>query len=368
MNCAPSLCAGGESTKAATMIDYLTARIRLFRQLPEHIHGGHFVRVDESGNVERSTARRKSVLGSHEATIQLRAPSLGEIEISGNPAKFVQGHNLWGSSDPAAVLWAALQRIEAVGALPCSLAEVGLLGPDALAVCTSVSRVDCTVMLLGDTYGDVVSSLRSMRVAGRLRDRGKSGLPHPWDRGDGVTFGSKPGKRFTHRSLTFYSKGQDVAVHPLPDAMMQDRELRDWAERCLRCEVRLGSNYLRKRGLDSLGAWTENTALDEWNSMMARMDMNGSDEKPEALEKLPPRLQAAYGAWQAGMDLQVMYARRTFYRYRSDILKALDVDIAIPRSTQPTAQIVPIKRVIELTPAGRPAFADRVEALLESAA
>lgn len=368
MNSAHWSCAGAGSMKAAGMIDYLTARIRLYRPLPEHIHGGHFVRVDERGEVEHSTARRKSVLGSHEATIQLRAPSLGEIEITGNPAKFVQGHNLWGSSDPTAVLWAALQRIEASGVLPCSLAHVGLDGPDALANCTFISRVDCTVMLLGDTYGDVLSSLRSLRVAGRLRDRGKSGLPHPWSRGHGVTFGSKPGKRFTHRSITFYSKGEDVLVHSLPDRMMADRELRDWTERCLRCEVRLGSNYLRKRGLDSLSAWHENIALDEWTAMMARMDMNGSDEKPEALEKLPPRLQMAYAAWREGMDLQTMHSRPTFYRYRSAILKALDVDIAIPRTTQPTAQVVPIKRVIELRPAGRPAFADRIEAMLESAA
>ena len=80
--------------------------------------------------------------------------------------------------------------------------------------------------------------------------------------------------------------------------------------------------------------------------MMARMDMNGSDEKLAALDDLPARLKAAYGAWVAGMDLQTIYSRPTFYRHRSALLEALDVDIAIPRPKQPTAQVVPIKRII----------------------
>lgn len=98
--------------------------------------------------------------------------------------------------------------------------------------------------------------------------------------------------------------------------------------------------------------------------MMERIDMNGSDEKPEALEQLPAHLQAAYGSWLAGMDLRSMFPRNTFYRKRSGILKALGVDIAIPRPADPTAQIIPFRRVIELRPAGRPAFADRIDQLL----
>jgi II/X family phage/plasmid replication protein len=323
--------------------------------------------LDEDGFLEVQTARRKRVVGSHEAVIQVRAPGIYELELSGNPAKFLQGHNLWGSSDPVALLWAVLQRMEASGVLGCSLASLGLLTPSLMAHCTSVSRVDCTVMLLAGTAGDVISSLRSLRLAGRLRDRGESGLPHPWDKGDGVTFGSKPGKSFRHRSITFYSKGQDVTVHPLPELMMTDAEVIDWANLCLRCEVRLGGNYLRKAGLRHLAEWTDETALAQWNVMMERMDMNGSDEQPAALADLPPRLKAAYGAWLAGMDLQSIYSRSVYYRHRADLLKAIGIDVAIPRPKEPTAQVVPIKRIIELRPAGRPPFADRIDRALSAA-
>ena len=367
MNSALWLSVGGSNIRGATMIDYITARISLYKPLPAPIHGGHFVRVDENGDIEVSTARRKRILGSHEASLQVRAPSLHELEISGNPAKFVQGHNLWGSSSPVMVLWAALKRLEAEGVLP-PLASIGLPRPDALEVYTTVSRIDATAMLLADTMGDVLTYLRSLRVSGRLRDRGKSGLPYAWARGDGVTFGAKPGKSFTHRSMVFYSKGQEIGMHPLPDVLSEDDELISWVNRCLRCEVRLGRLYLRKRGLHRLENWTAETAQEQWWMMMERMDMNGSDTKPANLDKLPPRIQMAYASWQAGMDLQAMHSKTTFYRYRSEILKALDVDIAIPKPTVPTADIVPIKRVIELRPAGRPAFADRIERMLNTAA
>ena len=106
---------------------------------------------------------------------------------------------------------------------------------------TTLSRVDCTVMLLAGSQTDVLTALRSLRVAGRLRDRGQSGLPHVWDKGDGVTFGAKPGKSARHRSITFYSKAQDAKIHRLPEAMADDAELNDWLDLCLRSEVRLGS-------------------------------------------------------------------------------------------------------------------------------
>jgi II/X family phage/plasmid replication protein len=352
------------------MIDYLTARIHLPRPLPAPINGGHFLRVTEGGEIERTTALRKRVLGSFEAALQIRAPGVHELEISGNPVKFMQGHNLWGTSCPTEALWAALVHLEASGALPVSLRALGLVGPSVLADATELSRVDCTAMLLADGWHDVLTVLRSLRVAGRLRDRGASGLPHPWpeSQGGGVTFGGRPGQTARHRQLTFYAKGKETTVHPLPSVIGDDAELMDWVARCLRCEVRLGTNYLRKRGLRALGLWTHETAAREWAEMMERIDMNGSEEKPEALAGLPPHLQIAYAAWQSGADLKSMSSLPTFYRKRAAILKATGVDIAIPRPKDPTAQIIPFKRVIELRPAGRPAFADRIDRMLLGAA
>lgn len=348
------------------MIDFISARIKLPRPLPVPVNGGLFVRVDEHGEIERTTALRKRIVGSHETALQIRAPGVHELEITGNPVKFVQGHNLWGSSCPVSALWAALVRLEALGALPVPLRALGLLGPSTLAETAEFSRIDCTAMLLADRWVDVEAVLRSLRVAGRLRDRGASGLPYPWpeSQGGGVTFGGRPGQSARHRQLVFYAKGKEVKVHPLPDCIGDDPQLNEWLARCLRCEVRLGTNYLRKRGLRAPAMWTEERAGMEWNEMMERMDMNSSEETPEALAQLPAHLQVAYAAWLGGADLKSMFPRNTFYRKRAGILKALAVDIAIPRASEPSAEIVPFRRIIELRPAGRPDFADRIDALL----
>lgn len=360
----------GLRSSCAMMIDFITARIALPRPLPAPINGGQFVRVDESGVIERTTALRKRIVSSHETALQIRAPGINELEITGNPVKFVQGHNLWGTSCPTEALWCALLQLEALGALPCSLRDLGLLGRDTLADCTQFSRIDCTAMLLADRWHDVETVIRSLRVAGRLRDRGASGLPYAWPekQGGGVTFGGRPGQSASHRQLVFYAKGKEAMVHPLPDCIGDDPELLEWVNRCLRCEVRLGTNYLRKSGLRAARQWADDQARKEWNSMMQRIDMNGSDERPEALSGLADHLRLAYGSWLAGENLKALLPARKYYRYRSAILKATGVDIAIPRPKEPSAEIIPFRRVIELRPAGRPAFADRIDALLANSA
>lgn len=369
MSCELSLNSGSMGA-AAMMIDFVTARIKLPRPLPAPINGGQFVRVDESGVIERTTALRKRILGSHETALQIRAPGIHELEITGNPVKFVQGHNLWGTSCPTDALWAALVQLEACGALPCSLRALGLLGRDTLADVTEFSRIDCTAMLFADRWHDVEVVLRALRVAGRLRDRGASGLPYAWPekQGGGVTFGGRPGQTASHRQLIFYAKGKEAMVHPLPDCIADDPDLVEWVNRCLRCEVRLGTNYLRKSGLRAARQWADDQARKEWDSMMQRIDMNGSDERPEAVTSLPSHLQVAYAAWVGGADLKAMFPRNTYYRKRSEILKAVGVDVAIPRPKEPSAEIIPFKRVIELRPAGRPAFADRIDRILSGAA
>jgi len=349
------------------MIDYLRGRIRLPVPLPCTVHDGHFMSVDALGGVQTVTAKRKRVVGSFEAVMMLRAPSTGEIEFEGNPAKFLQGHNLYGTDDPIALLWAALCRIEATpGALPCKLADIGLVSADGLSLYTELSRVDCTAMFLLDTPGDVDAFLRAAQVAGRLRDRGRSGLGKAYA-GGGVVFGDASGKSFTHRQIIWYSKGRELQKNSLPEPFMGRDDAMGWVKRTLRCEVRLGRNYLKKAGLRVLSDWSAEKTASEWRSMVDRMDWNEADVQPANLDGLSPTLRGVHAMWLTGADLSQVYPRRTFYRHRSAILKALSVDISIPCPKEPTAHVVPIKRRIELKLAGRPPWADEIDAELRKA-
>lgn len=336
------------------MIDWMTCRIPV--TLPRPIVGGHTVVLDLEGQVVRTTPHRLSVQGSFSSSLAVRAPSVGELEISGNLVKWLQGHNLYGSDDPVAVLWAVLERLERLGTvLPCSLVDMGLTGPVSLGQAI-VTRVDCTAMLLLDTPGDVLAWIRAAHATGRLAHRGRGVMKEGT-----LVYGDATGKAFARWQIVIYSKGQEIAEHRLPEFMMGDAEVLEWTNRCLRTEVRLGRLELEKLKLRTLSGWTGDTARTVWSEKMMKIDFNEGDPLSLQLENLPRELRAIFAAWSTGGDIRNMLSTRTFYRRRRQLLDLAGIDIAIPPPRIPTAQLVPIKRTLEARPAGRPGWADRVD-------
>lgn len=344
----------------SAMIDWMTVRIPV--ALPSAIDGGHTVILRRDGSIEKSIPHRLAVQGSFESSLAVRAPSTTELEISGNLVKWLQGHNLYGTSDPVALLWAVLERLETLpGVFPCSLAFMGLHGPHSLAQ-TILTRVDCTAMLMLPTPEDVLALIRAAHATGRLARRGR-GVMHEGT----LVYGDAAGKSFARWQIVLYSKGQEITAHKLPDFMMVDEEVIAWTNRCLRTEVRLGRLELEKQGLRRLIGWDGERAMAMWTEKMAMIDFNEGVGSAAILEELPRKLRVYYVAWSTGEDIRNMLPRRTFYRYRLQLLELARVDIAIPPPKIPTAQIIPFRRVLEAIPAGRPAWADRVDRQLRDA-
>ena len=229
------------------MIDYLQGKILLPKPLPGLICDGTLTKATNTGEVEWETATWCKVLGSFGAKVQIRAHCLTEIEFRGNPAKFLQGHNLFGTSDPVALFWAFMKRVEQIGGiLPCSLADMGISGPLTLAECTFLTRVDATATFLLESELHVLHAIKSYLVNARLRDRGESGMATPYRSKKlklmtGVTFGSQRGKENDYWSITMYAKGLEIREkdHSLPDFMMEDPEVLGYANGSLRAEVRV---------------------------------------------------------------------------------------------------------------------------------
>lgn len=98
------------------MIDWTTAKLPLASDAL--INGGCFVSIDALGKVEYRTDRRLLVEGSHDSRIAIRG-GLGVLEFSGNPSKFLQGHNLFGPADLVPLMDRCLQVIsEKLGLTP----------------------------------------------------------------------------------------------------------------------------------------------------------------------------------------------------------------------------------------------------------
>ena len=352
-------------TCARPMIDYLRCRLPI--NLPRPINNGHTVKVDQNGNVLSATPHRLPVLGSFEAVLHVRSVTPTELEIEGNPAKWLQGHNLYGTDDLPMLLWATLARI--LPLLGTSLAECGLNSIDDVASAI-ITRVDVTYMLHLDTPSDVLSWIRSAYSNGRANRRGRGVM-----RGDTLVFGDAQGKNFTRWQIVIYSKGQEINAHPLPQVMMQDAEVLEWVNKALRVEVRLGRLELEKQGLRNLHGWNPGMGRDVkgcdpaaiWRAKVAQLDFNTSAEAHYDLEKLPRNLRAIFVAWRSGADVRTMLSRPTYYRHRAKLQELTGVDIAVPPPSVPTADIVPIKRTLEARPLSRAPWADRIDRELRNA-
>lgn len=340
------------------MIDWLSVRIPV--RLPCPIAGGHTVKLDREGTVVQTTPHRLMVEGSFSSSLSVRAPSISELEISGNLAKWLAGHNLWGSDCPKSLLWACLRRLEGMsGVLPGTLAEIGLDGPESLGAAI-ITRIDCTGMLTLPSLAHVRAFLRSAELTGRLTHRGRGVM----DEGT-LVFGHAKGKAFTRSQIVMYAKGPETMKHRLPDLMMEDQEVRSWVDRHLRVEVRLGRLELQERGLRLLSNWREGIALLVWDREMAKLTFSEADQQID-LAAMPKMFRGTYTAWETGRDCRQLLSKATFYRHRAEIRKLTGVDIAIPPAPQPVSNVVSLTEVLAARWADRPQWADRIEAGLRT--
>lgn len=364
------------------MIDWVTCRVPV--NLPAPIAGGWTVKIDQYGVERVRTPHRLPVEGSFSSSLTIRAPSTSELEISGNPTKWLQGHNLYGSDDLAGLLWAALQRLEPV--LGVGLGEIGLDSPKALQA-TILTQIHCTEMLQLDTLGDVLSWIRAAYATGYARRRGRGVM-----REGTLVFGHAQGKSMTRWQIVIYAKGQEIEDHPLPELMATDPEVREWVARCLRVEVRIGRTELKERGLRTLGGWSSGlasgieslpgtapdlrgaspriagTAPDLWSEKVGTLSFNDEAVCDTVdLMKLPRHVRGTYAQWKLGADLRDTMTKPTFHRHRTAIQRLTGVDVAVPPASSAIARVIPIKRTLEARPAGRPPWADRIDAKLRDA-
>jgi len=341
------------------MIDYMTCRIRLPRPLPHPIDDGCTIRRAQDGQIKSVTAHRLSIVGSFEAVIQLRSVSLHELEVMGNPAKFLQGHNLYGPSDALELLWEALQVALPASPAQCRLQDVGV--PSSASLDGVITRIDLTHMFQLASEADVRAWLRTAELVAHIKRRGKGVME-----GNSLVMGHAGGKSFTRWQIVLYGKGSEVRARPLPRPMMDHPGVMEWVARNLRVEVRFGRLELEKLGLRELSCWTV-TGRDKvdamWKAKVDQLEFNLQDREFDC-EVLPRQLRTTYVAWTTGADVRNLLSRATFYRYRTQLLKLAGVDISVPPPIQPTAEVVPLRRVIDVQPCDRPDWATEVDQLL----
>lgn len=333
------------------MIDWLKLRVPI--GVSGKIPGDVVMLVSPDGEIKWQKVRALQMRGSHDASLQVSAcPVTGKLVIDGNPSKFFQGHNVFGSDDIHGLAHALVANV--VNFLELEITDYFRAALDAHFL--EIARVDLTEMYSFGSMAHSTAAVRAIGEHGTVKHRGRGLMK------EGTVYFGKHSRR---SALKVYAKGVELKEHKLPKDLACRDEVETFAGDKLRVEVVLRGMELKDRGLDLLSNWTPETGATLHREFVERLNVPDNIElPPAALEGLSPRLQLAYSAWMRGDDLRVTLPARTYYRYRAELLK-LGVDIATLRPAEAKSNVVPLVRVLYGTPAGVPSWAHGTPAYFE---
>jgi hypothetical protein len=136
------------------------------------------------------------------------------------------------------------------------------------------------------------------------------------------------GQHSTRWAMKAYCKHCELKKHPPADLDLMP-DLLKWTESFLRIELVLRRPELKNRGpLDESIIWEFFSKL-ELHTMKVRT-------WSEAQKSLRPALRLAVSSWHEGVDLKSFFPRKTFYRYRKEVLEVTGIDLALPLAVQHT--------------------------------
>ena len=334
------------------MIDWVTGKFCITHN-PEVLRSGQSIRtkiVDGVETIEYDIANRLSVKGSHDATITIRSHTDNTVEISGNPAKFLQGHNVFGTNDLKYLVAKMIDKL-------CMIDELELKPTDVeyeniQQGIYHLSRVDVNEHFAFPSAQVARAWLRAAGNSANMKFRG-AGLFK-----EGTLYFE--GKRYIPKIYFKYDEiNSKDKSHRLPDELLQIPELIEYAEKSLRFEIKILSTQLKDWMLHLGCNWDADTATmlinDQFISKL-QLSANMPIEN-EVIESLPKNLRLTYTAWVNGEDLRQVLSRPTFYRYRTRLLE-YGIDISIVKDIEKEqSNVVPMIRYLEAVPMGIPDWA-----------
>lgn len=281
------------------------------------------------GEILWRSERKIRAVGSYDASIQLGRTSPTDemisassrygllcnprevMQISGNPSKFLQGHNVFGPS------------VSSLG--PVVTATVrglpGELRPDDadsdLPPAVHRSRVDITTSVHLGNHQTVHDWLLTAEYGTRSRHG------RPLISGDTVYWG-KNSRRWTMKA---YCKHCELKQHPVRGDRKLTERLMDYCEGHLRIELTLRQLELKNRG-----TLYEDLIWEYFKKISVGVAVMDKDNVPT---DMPDIVKYTFVKWMSGVDVRLQLPKTTFYRHRKLILDKTGFDISLNASTMP---------------------------------
>ncbi|KXU38705.1 hypothetical protein AXE65_00840 [Ventosimonas gracilis] len=370
------------------MIDWVSCFLPIIHP---RLYAGEVIALNPDKTIEWSCERKLQVHGSWSSQIMVKsvgsapppndangrpdysAPPLAtHLYIQGNPAKWLQGHNIVGTDNLLELMLDTFDLLcEHLNLMPTDFERHNIKKGQY-----RLTRIDYNRMFDLPSRSDVQAWLR----AAEFKAKSRHGRPL-YNRGT-LSFGSTS----RHWKVVCYCKADEIQTKRSSKVSIEeiqltsDAEFKRWIDNKLRVELRLLSRKLKDTTFDGRNLTTEfthpeNRAIIEhltlqwaynltpeklktlFNEYVGGLDMSEQIElNSEQVLKLPNKLRGTYTLWKEGHDLKSILSNGTYYNHRKD-LKEYGIDIAIrcDRAVN-TSNVVPLIRILEAKPAGIPAF------------
>jgi II/X family phage/plasmid replication protein len=335
------------------MIDWITGKFWITHN-PDVLRSGQSIRtkiIDGIETIEYDVANRLSIKGSHDANITIRSLTDNTVEISGNPAKFLQGHNVFGTNDLKYLVAKMIDKLCMVDELELKPTDIEY--ENIQSGIYHLSRVDVNEHFFFPSAQLARSWLRAAGNSANMKFRG-AGLFK-----EGTLYFTPKSRRFVPKIYFKYDEiNSKDKSHRLPDELLQIPELVEYAEKSLRFEIKILSTQLKEWMLHLGCNWDNSTATMLINDQfISKLQLSENMAlNPEVRDSLPNNLKLVYSAWARGEDLRQMYSKAQFYKRRKQLLE-YNIDISILQDKEEQSNIVPMIRYLEAVPMGIPDWA-----------
>lgn len=314
------------------------------------INSGEVFSVAADGEIEWRAPKRVQASGSYDKKISIKSVggdgrgNATHLWVSGNPSKFLQGHNVFGSDDLVNLVYDTFVLI-------CNQFKFKPSFNELLAVRSGdyeVNLVDINYSYELRTRSDVLAFIRAMEFKAKTRHG------RPVSKGGTLYFG-KTSERW---AIKLYCKAEEITSKTgrLPDDLI-GRGIESWADNKLRVELRLHNKELIKLDLSKAKYFKPNLIRKLFNDYIGKVKM--SDQvilSDEVIEGLPNNLRTSYTLWSEGHDLRFLMSKRTYYRHRRELLE-FGINIDMAPCGKASTNVVPMFRVLEAKPAEIPRWA-----------
>jgi II/X family phage/plasmid replication protein len=317
---------------------------------------GAVLSVAATGEQEWISPKSVRARSSHDDSIHLRSQGgdgtgmATELYIDGNPAKYIQGHNVFGTDQLIPLLLALLDELW----WPY-LYDVNF---DQLR--EEVSRGNFEVLGLHINYSfDAGSSMRASALMDALaiKSRTRKGKAQS----DGGTVYWNKSKRKNRWLIKSYIKEEEILKGPKKQRLkehLQGQGIEEYVSGLVRVELEIYKQELKEQhgllwGYQFTPQVIENLFAQYWERIeMSTQAQIASDE----LASLPRHIRSTYLSWQGGVNPRSLMSKPTFYRHRKELL-SYGVDIALPCQESTKSNVIPMFQTIEAKPVGIPDFA-----------